>query len=164
MKMKISNEMKNRIRGYMALIFVIAFISCFLLCTNFLLMTLGDELQNINYAVGLENNVKNKNLVLPYPDFNQELIGYKSFIDETTELFDKPINEYMDFIKEVYVYNETYDCKYWAYIHSLYFVVVRETYDYKLKYITTPNHIFVMLYNETGYCILDGDEYICLYE
>lgn len=160
--MKISDKMRSSIQGYLTLILVIMVIVLFFLCANILLMTMGDEFQNINYAVGLENNINDKNLTIPYPSFNVELIGYKSVTDEVAELFGKPIEEYMEFIQEVYYYNESYDCKYWAYIHSLYFVVVKDTYDYKLKYIATPNHIFVMLYNESGYCILDGDEYVCL--
>jgi hypothetical protein len=158
-------KFKGYAKSYMISIMVMSFLVCFFFCLNYIILVLSDDIQNINYVIALESNVNNNNLTLPYPNFNQDLIGYQSVKDYMRDAYEnKSVAEYMDFISEIYFYDERYDCKYWAFVHSQYFVIVKDKYNYNLKYITTRNHIFVMLYNETGYCILDGKEYLCLEE
>lgn len=100
----------------------------------------------------LKSNFVSKNLsILDEPldinlDYNKKL--YES---------DKDIYSYSQYIENNYFYDENYNCQYYSFIWSLY--AIKHNLDY--KFITTDNHIFVLIYNETGYCLADGNNLTC---
>lgn len=146
------------------LFIIIVFVVSYLTMINSFILALGDEIQNINYAIELQNNINKKNLSLPFPNItnvNLSNSDYKTFI--YNQNFNKNLTEFHKVLKENYIYSyNEYDCKYWAFVWTLYFKENKEKYNWRLKYITTQNHIVVMVYNEKGYIVLDGDDIIIM--
>lgn len=66
-------------------------------------------------------------------------------------------NEYIN-INYVYTTNEL-NCKYYSLLWAYYLSYHSE---FTYNFITTPNHVFVMFYNESGYCIADGNDLMCM--
>ncbi len=158
--------MENKHYVNLLSIFFVACIVFFMFASFvFLLFEVSDDLQNIGYGYVLENHIKKNNLSLPFPTSKYKL-GYNELRNDELdydEIFNKEIDEFKYTLFKHYEYVEnTYDCKYWAYVWTLYWKYsLKDT--MKLKYVTTDNHIFVMVYNELGYCTLDSLEVNCLW-
>lgn len=127
----------------------------------------GDEVETLSYGIGLQNYVNNNNLSLPIPQEKKDNYFYLNNLNSKENFiylneFSKPLNEYISFIDENFMYDiESYDCKYWSFVHTLYWKLNKDKYDWKLQYLDTDNHIFVMLYNDSGYAILDQNNLEC---
>jgi len=165
---KIKPNFENNLKNYLLIVFSISFIIFSLLLVNVFVLKLGQPIKNVNYGVILQKNINEKNLSLPFPNLENSLeIGSGNFDTQTTiyfKYFNKDFVEFQKVIKKKYIYSENvYDCKYWAYVWTLYWKENKNKYNWKLDYITTENHIFVMVSNSSGYCLLDGDDINCLY-
>lgn len=122
---------------------------------------MNSKLHNIIYTYSLEKYVTENNLIVPFPDFKNSTYYINS---------DKPIEDFfkLDFesftyeIQRNFIYDDLYDCKYWTYIWVMYWFYNYEKYNWKLDIETTDNHVYVKVYNESGYCILDQDNVFCL--
>ena len=122
---------------------------------------MSQDVEDVIMAVQLTEYIDEKDLMLPIPEFYYEKYfsinalnskGNEIYLNE----FSKPLDEYKTFIQNNFLYDiDSYDCKYWSYVHTLYWKMNKEKYNWKLDYITTDNHVFVMIYNESGYAILD---------
>ena len=142
--------------------FVFTIIITFFILLNFVIVFLGDHVQSINYAIVLQENIKQKNLSLPLPNLSEfQTSKFDPATDFYLNNFNKPLNEFLPILQQHYVYNSSYDCKYWAYVWSLYWKTNKDKYNWDFEYLTTENHIFVMVSNSTGYCILDLDDIYC---
>lgn len=74
--------------------------------------------------------------------------------------YDLELNEFYLILNESYIYtSDEYDCKYWTFVWSYWAWNHRDKYNFKT--ITTNNHIFGMIYNDLGYCILDENNVKC---
>lgn len=136
----------------------------FILGINFLSIHVSDDVNNINYALMLQNHVGENNLSLPYPSFRQEFSGFdKRFIHkQRKQIMEKNISEFTKIVEKNYEYEKgTYDCKYWSFVWTNYWKFHKEEYNWDMKYITTDNHIFVMVYNSTSYCTFDENNVNC---
>lgn len=148
------NNNNKRLR-YMYLLLIGVIVTFFVLL-NYTIVLVGDEVKNVNYAVSLTKNVKVNNLTLPMPFLLQDSL---TFYDNN---FNKSLYDFQEVVSVYYVYNDLYDCKYWSYVWSLWFKKNKDKYDLNIKYIDTKNHIFVMIYNDSGYCTLDLQNVNCL--
>ncbi len=127
---------------------------------NMAFVMLGQEVSDINHAIAIQNHVKGHNLSLPFPDtvYANDL-SLENYYERT---FSQGISDFYDTLLKAYRYEDgTYDCKYWSYVWTLYHKENKDRYDWKIDYITTDNHIFVMVRNETGYCIMDQNRLDC---
>jgi len=143
----------NNFKWYMLFMVVVGL---FFILLNYTIVMIGDEIQNVNYAIGLGNHVKDNELNLPLPFMSDSsLNGY-------LKTFNQDIHNFKDIIDNNYIYTlDKYDCKYWSYVWTLWFKNNKDKYNLNIKYITTSNHIFVMVYNDSGYCTLDLFEANC---
>lgn len=127
---------------------------------NMAFVELGQEVTDVNQALVLEGHIKSHNLSVPFPDTfapNQASLG--QYYRKT---FSQDLSDFHETLSKAYRYeNGTYDCKYWSYVWTLYHKENKDRYDWRLDYITTDNHVFVMTYNETGYCIMDQNRLDC---
>ena len=143
---------------------ILIIISSVLIILNYSILFLSKPVSNINYAMALEKYVKSNNLELPLP--NVTYIGDFTTLPPEQAFylgnFNKDVYEFQEIVKRHYIYNELYDCKYWTYVWLLYWKNVRHKYNWDMQIMTTPNHIYLKVYNETGYCILDQTEVFCL--
>jgi len=133
--------------------------------TYLFMLHMGQPLKNITYGSILSGNIGNKNLTLPFPpNTTLYLNSYDTRYSHEQNLFmgyfGKPFDEFKEILNGQFIYTEDYDCKYWAYVWTLYWKENKDKYNWKLDYLTTGNHVFVMVYNESGYIILDGDDQI----
>lgn len=143
---------------------VVFMILSLILLSQFILY-LGDSINTLSLGVMLRSNVIDNDLNLPYPTFNLKLSGYDNIYDYIYDNFNTSITSYRSYIERNFIYEANmYDCKYWSYIHTIYYTVNREKHNYNMKYITTNNHIFVMIYNDSGYCMLEQDLITCFGE
>lgn len=133
-----------------------------------LILSIGKEVDTISKAYVLQDYVTDKNLSLPIPqEFKDDYIVINQAYDTKENAiylreFSKPIEEYKEFIQRNFMYDiNSYDCKYWSYVHTLYWKMNYEKYDWNIEYIDTKNHIFVMISNSSGYAILDQDNINC---
>ncbi len=108
---------------------------------------MGDKFQHKNTQSILKKNFEDKNLKIL--DEKNIFGKYASDYDFTT---------YYNYVQENYKYvNETYSCSYYSFMWSLYL----EKKDIEYKFVTTNNHIWVMAYDDKGYCILDLNYTMC---
>lgn len=146
--------------------FVISFLSIIviLLIVNYFIYFMGQPIKNINNVIGLSNNIEDKNLTLPLPFL---LSSNSPYMTDNTytylEYFNLNFEEFKQVLNANYIYNSDYDCKYWTYVWTLYWKETKDKTNWELDYITTQNHIFVIVSNESGYCVLDGNEQVCLW-
>lgn len=123
----------------------------------FMLLTLfsvkySNDFNNVVYAYILEKHVRDNNLKLPFPDVDNNYYNRQKII----ELFNKDINTFYNELQLNFKYERgTYDCKYWTYIWLNWWKY--HSNDYKVKIINTDNHIFLILYNDKEYIIIDQD-------
>lgn len=152
---------ENQIK-FISLSFIIILIITIFTFTYAYTILISKEVRDIAQIHAIENYVDEKNLSLPIPQLYKDIypkynLGIESkdnyiYLNE----FSKDLPQYREFIKRNYMYDiDSYDCKYWSYVHSLYWKANHLKYDWKIDYITTDNHVFVMIYNESGYAILD---------
>lgn len=127
-----------------------------------LVFMVGENLKIVTYGSMLESHIVNNNLSLPFPKYwlNDTNPLYYS---EVNKIFNQDLNTFHNTIKNNYYYEvNTYDCKYWSFVWLNYWKYNKDVYNWDVKFIETNNHIFLMVYNESGYCIMDGNELICL--
>lgn len=155
------NKYINNI-GFLFLFLIVT--GSILIIINGFIIFMGSDIQDLNIAYSLEKNIKNNNLSLPLPNVDNYL--YFGKFDKSSGLFmnefNKPINEFIITLNNSYIYTlNEYDCKYWSYVWTLYWKQNYKKYNWDLKYITTTNHVFVMVSNETGYIIMDENTIDC---
>ena len=125
---------------------------------NYLLMELGDEVQNINYALNLQAHINDNKL--NYPLHNVEdlnMFGNVGLLNFDEYYFNRTINEFHELLNNNYYYEKnTYNDLYYAYIWSSYFAYNRDTLNLNFKYVKLDNKIIVIAYNETDYILADG--------
>ena len=159
-------KLKEGFKNYLAIMCTMLVIMTMLLGINFIFVELGDSVQNINYGVAISNHVSKNNLTLPFPfKENAPVIARGVFDPYSTfymDNFNKDVFEFHRVLENNYYYNNVYDCKYWAYVWTLYWKENREKYNWDIEYIDTENHVFVMVSNSTGYCVMDGKDLICM--
>lgn len=109
----------------------------------------------------LEQNVKDKNLTLPFPNYNLLEKGSFYYAKNLNTIFSQNITEFHKNVQNNYVYNNKYDCKYWAYVWTLYWKNNLRAKDWNLKYMTTKNHIFVMFSKDKEYCVANMHRLDC---
>lgn len=153
----------DNLKKYSLYAFVCVLFATFLLLLNSFIVVMGTPIQTLNMGVALESHVKGQNLSLPLPSV---INVSTSQFDPNTQLyldnFDKPLSEFHEVLKKNYKYEEgTYDCKYWSYVWTLYWKNKKDEYNWNMEYITTENHVLVMVSNETGYCTFDLDMVNC---
>lgn len=138
----------------------IVFTVLFLGILNMGFVELGQEVTDVNQAIALEHHVKSHNLSVPFPDtFAPNQVSLKQYYRKT---FSQDLSDFHETLSKAYRYeNGTYDCKYWSYVWTLYHKENKDRYGWNIDYITTDNHVFVMTYNETGYCIMDQNRLDC---
>jgi hypothetical protein len=146
-------EQFDKIKVYL-FIFVLSL--TFFILLNFSIVMIGDEIKNVNYGFSLTSHVKSNNLSLPMPFFAGDRL---TFYENN---FNKSIYDFQEVVINHYIYNDKFDCKYWSYVWTLWFKENEDKYDLNLKYIDTKNHLFVMIYNDKGYCTLDLFNANCL--
>lgn len=116
------------------------------------------EVSNIMYAKGLQDIIiEDKNLSLPFPNSrdNPSLNSNLTHVDYT-------LDEMHAMIKQNYVYDKnSYDCKYWAYVWSIWWAENQYRHNFKIDYITTDNHVMVMFSNDSKICIANGQILDC---
>jgi len=96
----------------------------------------------------LKKDIEKKNLKL----LDEQTITGKYYSD-----YD--LNIYYSYMKKNYFYEkEHFNCKYW----SLNLATYLQKHNLNYKFITFPNHILVMTYNESEYCFYDGDINNCI--
>jgi len=106
--------------------------------------------------------VINQNLVLYNLEKNYNSIKQDSLITQNINLYSKQnFSQFKEYINQTYTSSDKFDCKYWTYVWTVW--VLRHQYEYNLdyEYIDTTNHIFIMISDETGYCILDRNFVDC---
>jgi hypothetical protein len=137
---------------------------CIVIILNSSVVYLGQEIKDINQGLAISNHIKKNNLTLPFPnknklEWNNGIYDYNTKI--YLETFSKDYEEFRIILNSNYYYElGKYDCKYWSYVWTLYWKKNKERYNWKLDFITTENHLFVMVSNESGYIILDGNNQI----
>lgn len=159
--------MKNKkllIRNIIVILFVILLFITITISLNYILLVMGDDLQNLNFAVSIEQKIKKENLSLPMPniiDLSTTSNDYRQdFYDEN---FNKNLSEFYKVLQHHYIYDVSfYDCNYWSFVWSLYWKEKKDFYNWKIKYIYTDNHIFIMVFNESGYIIMDENNLLCI--
>lgn len=159
-------EFKQRFKNYLIMICTVFITIALIMGINFLFVSLSDEVKNVNYAIALSNHIEENNLILPFPfKHTIPIVGNTVFDQYTTfylDNFNKGLYDFHELLKQNYYYDELYDCKYWAYVWTLYYKENKNEHNWHLKYLDTDNHVFVMVYNESGYIIMDGDEMIVM--
>lgn len=139
----------------------------FFILLNYVMIFASHYVININYAIQLNSHVKDNNLSLPIPMIPLNYynnVKVSPAYDFYTENFNQSVKNFHDnVIKKHYMYNELYDCKYWSYVWTLYWMMNEDKYNWNIKYLSTDNHVFVMVYNDSGYIIMDGKEMIQFY-
>lgn len=153
----------KRILILFAIILSISIILTSFLGINYFIIKASDNIKVINYAYLLPKVLEVKNVSTPFPDsIGQIDLGLYYNQDEIRDYyFNLPIEEFYSILQKKYTYSKDYDCKYWSYVWSVYYVYNKDKYNWDLEYVDTNNHIFVMLYNESGYCIADLDRFDC---
>lgn len=153
---------KKKLKTFPLLIFIFGVVTLFLILINAIIVLLGDEIQNVNRGYQLEKYIEKNNLTLPVPVPENNLLFQVNPKEFFKEKFSLPPNDFKTFINVNYKYElNSYNCKYWSYIYTLYFQENKERFNWKFKYITTENHIFTMIYNQSGYIIGDGKNLEC---
>jgi len=157
-------KFKQRLIINLTVISIIVCLMLMLSMMNYLFVNVSSEYKTMIYAKELTDNINSKNLTLPIPAAD-DYITVEGRFDKRTQIyidnFDLPLRNFTYFIQQNYYYKEgTYDCKYWSYVWTLYWKQNKDKYDWKMKYIDTENHIFVMVYNSSGYVIMDGNDVI----
>lgn len=131
--------------------------------TKYIIIIFGDSVNTYESIKNIQNNLNENNIPKPFPDSFIELKG-DEFIS-TSEIrdhyFSKPFDEFVEIVKDKFVYSKIYDCKYWTYVWMTYFTYHKDEYNWKAEVIDTDNHMFMMVYNESGYCTLDQDQVNC---
>lgn len=155
-------ELRRGFKNYLGVIMFITLLSIIIVGINYIAFNLGDEYKNIVYTYQIENILKEKNVDMPMPEY-VKMDPYQSF-DAGEFYANKSVAEFGSEVERYFVYNETYDCKYWTYNWAKWWTHNKDRLNLKMKYVTTDNHMFLMVYNESGYCTLDQDEYKCLWE
>lgn len=133
-------------------IFIICFIIVFGVQTTF---KHAGKIDTLTHTSGIENYVNDNNLNLPFPNW-AELPNNNKYI---TELMNKNITDFHNSIQLNYYYDSLYDCKYWSYVWSNWWKYHKD--EYELKTIKTSNHIFIILSNDSSYCIADQNNLYC---
>lgn len=151
-------KFKERVRNYIINVLIILVLLCVPLLTYSGISILGEPVKQIEWGVMLSNHVYSQNLTLPVPNRNELLITDE--LDLYLRITDMNIDEYHNFIKENYYYEDgTYDCKYWAYVWTIWFKGNSDEWD--IKYVTTHDHIFVLFHKKGEYCIADLNRLKC---
>lgn len=140
---------------YVKFIYIII-LSIVVICSLFYSSIIfGDSIKSTSYIYSTENNIKYNNLSLPFPNsYNLKSLN--------VNYFDKSLQEFHQELIKNYYYDENYDCNYWSFVWGLYWKQNKDKYNWSIKFIDTDNHVFVMVYNLTGYCIMDQVELICM--
>lgn len=142
------------------IIIVLLFSSIILLGNWFIFSDMENEYKNVVYTFRIENILKEKNVSMPMPDYKKEL--YEHY--DIGKFYNGSVEEFGIVINSYYIHNNTYDCKYWTYQWAKWWMHNKDRLNLDMKYITTDNHIFLMVYNESGYCTLDGREHNCYWK
>ena len=134
---------------------------------NVFIVAVGDNIKAINYGYMMQSHVLNNELSFPFPN-SQELIDSNIYLDRYAHkehLVNLPLNDFIEelrFVYQKYYEEDTYDCKYWAYVWTLYYQENKDRYGWTgIKYLDTPNHIVPVIYSENKYCLMDGDMVMC---
>lgn len=144
---------------------ILTFILFVCFCT--LSIIIGDGINTLSHGIIINNHVNGNNLSVPLPntDTRTSYVPYKHIREvEYEKYIHLPLENFTKVIQENYYYDDMYNCQYWSFIWTLYWQEHRNETKWKLEYVDTDNHVFVMVYNDTGYCILDQTEVNCLYE
>jgi len=121
----------------------------------------SDEMQNIYYGNMVQSHTKSNNLTFPLPNDESKIL-LKSNENLIHKYFSMDLYDFDLLLKSKYKYeDETYDCKYWTYVWLSYTLYNSKKYGWSPKIISTDNHLFVMMYNDKGYCIADLDNLNC---
>lgn len=132
---------------------------------KFIIVIFGDSVSMYQHAQVIENKIHSEGIPVPFPDslFESEnrAKGFRNTYDVRDYYFNLPFEEFQEIVKDKFVYSETYDCKYWTYMWTAYWKYNKDKYNWGMKYISTDNHLFAIVYNETSYCTLDQDVVIC---
>lgn len=160
-----NEDIKQRWINYFINIFAIVLLTLITTIFYNFANIMGQPIKNLNYGIILTNNIEEKNLTLPFPNISSLDIQFKENGGKMTIFeshFHKDFFEFKEVLNKNYIYSDDYDCKYWAYVWTLYYKENRLRYNWKLDYIDTQNHVFVMVSNVSGYIILDGDDQIIM--
>lgn len=140
------NQIKSK--RYNKIILIILSLILILFYSFYIIISYSDSVNNLINAYILEKHVKNNKLNLPFP-YNE---GYNRY--NVIKLFNKNLTDFYNDLKLNFKYEQgTYDCKYWSYIWLNWWKFHKD--EYKVKIITLDNHIFVLVYNNNEYIILD---------
>ena len=157
---------KLRLIAIYGLVFSAIFLFFALMKLTFFI--LGDHMKTMEYAYAIENDwIDEKNLTLPIPKDSLDTLFVNNGIIDKGEFvyqqyFYKDVQEYSHFIEDVFIYDvDSYDCKYWTYVHMLYWKANKDVYNWKFEVIDTDNHVFGMIYNDSGYITLDQNNINC---
>ncbi|MHA1381439.1 MAG: hypothetical protein ACTSRG_23980 [Candidatus Helarchaeota archaeon] len=127
---------------------------------NYFIFNYSTDINNINYAKMMKNNIDNKNLTLLFPnsgDLEDSLYKYKL----TKDLLDLNLTEFHNNVAFNYKYDSDYDCKYWSYVWLIYAYHNKERYDWDVQITEVRNHMFILVSNNESYCILDQNIVNC---
>jgi len=121
---------------------------------------LAPEVVNVYTGKHLQENVVQKNLSLPFPNMDN-FLGLTD--EQMKEVFiHKNFPEFYELVQKNYIYTtDEFDYKYWSYVWTLWWAENQEKHDFKIDYIQTKNHVFVMFSNEDGYCTADKNILDC---
>jgi len=121
-------------------------------------IAISDNYQTLVYGVQVQNHVNDNDLSMPFPS-NPIVDDKLDYID----IMEQDLDNFHQDVKEYYYYdNDSYNCQYWAYVWLNWWKYNKDEYNLKIKTINTDNHIFVMVYNDSGYCMLDGNDKHCM--
>lgn len=129
----------------------------------FVVISTSDELNNIHFGGIAEEHVKKNKLVVPLPNSDQlvEYGAFESRRDHLDFLGSLSLEDFSNHVNQVYSSHyevNTYDCKYWAYVWTLYYQENKD--NWNIKYITTDNHILgivILSLSAIGYIIKKDD-------
>lgn len=126
---------------------------------NYFIFVMGDSIKTYTYAKNIKEHIDENNLNLPFPN---PLFNYTENPDLLNAIYEMNLTEFTELVKTNYIYSENeYDCKYWAYVWTLYWNNNLYKKGYNLEYIDINNHVFVIVYTDIEYCLFDGDNVIC---
>lgn len=158
-----------KIKEYILIVCVLLFFLLLGYLINSFYFIAGTDIKNIQIGYMLENNIQSKSLELPVPFTltNNSFITFDNRANFQKNLynyiFNNSLSDYYEILNNNYYYYDinNYDCKYWAYVNTLYYKMNYKKHNWSMDYITTDNHIFIIIYNNSGYCVLESNNYKC---
>lgn len=139
----------------------------FVLLFFFLQGSFNGSLNQFLISSSLVYNFESKNLSHLFldEDFEKKNIlhdYYSNDYEKQQYIYDRNIYSFQNLVKLNFRYDSIYDCKYWSIIWWLYYNENKDKFNWEHKYITTDNHVYNMIYNDSGYCIADQNNLECI--